>query len=324
MKKNYLLLLLITISSSYAQVSQDFEGITGIGFTGANTCYYFDADQTTVHDLVNYVGPCGEVVVTSPDSSPSTLGFTNSLNPTGVGFSDFDAFGVANASGVASQMPEGPIEGNNSFVMEDTDGEITMRFNLVNLSGTINPEVNLKYRLETTSWETTDILKVYVEITGCAAATTVTLIDIFGTGFDAVEGPIQTLSANLSAYVGCNAQLVIEFASNSSSEEMILDDINFTEGALDSTLSNENFTLNSTLFTIYPNPSNGNITIKNSGIALDKVQITDLNGRVVFGQDLNGITEDKELNLSSKLSSGMYLMTLTSNNIATVKKLIIE
>lgn len=75
---------------------------------------------------------------------------------------------------------------------------------------------------------------------------------------------------------------------------------------------------------IVPNPSNGNVTIKNSGIAVDKVQVSDLNGRVVFSQNLNGMTEDKELNLSSKLSSGMYLMNLTSNNASTVKKLIIE
>ncbi|MGB6269766.1 MAG: T9SS type A sorting domain-containing protein [Olleya sp.] len=89
------------------------------------------------------------------------------------------------------------------------------------------------------------------------------------------------------------------------------------------TLSTEEFGLDTAL-SLYPNPSNGNITIKNSGIALDKVEISDLNGRVVFNQDLNGIKEDKELNLSSKLSSGMYLMTLTSNNASTVKKLIIE
>jgi len=102
---------------------------------------------------------------------------------------------------------------------------------------------------------------------------------------------------------------------------MVIDDI--VVESVSSTLSNQDFDLDSD-FSIFPNPSNGNITIKNSGIALDKVEISDLNGRIVFNQDLNGIKEDKALNLSSKLSSGMYLMTLTSNNASTVKKLIIE
>ena len=90
------------------------------------------------------------------------------------------------------------------------------------------------------------------------------------------------------------------------------------------TLSTEEFIPLDNEITIYPNPSNGNITIKNNGVALDQVRVSDLNGRVVFSQNLNGMTEDKELNLSSKLSSGMYLMTITSNNTSTVKKLIIE
>lgn len=90
------------------------------------------------------------------------------------------------------------------------------------------------------------------------------------------------------------------------------------------TLSTEAFIVLDNKVKIYPNPSNGNITIKNSGIALNKVQISDLNGRIIFDEDLNGIIEDKELNLRSKLFSGMYLMTLTSNNTSIVKKLIIE
>lgn len=89
------------------------------------------------------------------------------------------------------------------------------------------------------------------------------------------------------------------------------------------TLSTENFTLDNA-FTVTPNPSNGLITIGNSGIALDKVQVSDLNGRVVATHNLNGMTESKTLNLSSVLSSGMYLMTLTSNEASTVKKLIIK
>ncbi|WP_452224924.1 T9SS type A sorting domain-containing protein [Lacinutrix chionoecetis] len=89
------------------------------------------------------------------------------------------------------------------------------------------------------------------------------------------------------------------------------------------TLSSETFDLENSLV-IYPNPSNGNITIKNANIALNNVTITDVNGRTVVTQDLNGITTDVNLNLGSTLSSGLYFMTIASKNESTIKKLIIE
>ncbi|WP_397364471.1 T9SS type A sorting domain-containing protein [Olleya sp. R77988] len=75
---------------------------------------------------------------------------------------------------------------------------------------------------------------------------------------------------------------------------------------------------------IYPNPSNGNITIKNSGIALNEVIVVDINGRTILTQNLKGVTTDKNLDLSSDLSSGLYFMTISSENTSTVKKLIIK
>ena len=135
------------------------------------------------------------------------------------------------------------------------------------------------------------------------------------------------MASNTTSIVSILSRIALRPCLNKSSsfsgiqEEMVIDDI--VVESVSSTLSNQDFDLDSD-FSIFPNPSNGNITIKNSGIALDKVEISDLNGRIVFNQDLNGIKEDKALNLSSKLSSGMYLMTLTSNNASTVKKLIIE
>lgn len=89
------------------------------------------------------------------------------------------------------------------------------------------------------------------------------------------------------------------------------------------TLSNEEFTLeNST--TLAPNPSKGSVTIKNSGVAIDKVVVTDISGRTIASYDLNGITEDKELNLSSMVSTGMYLVSISSGENKIVKKLLIK
>ena len=89
------------------------------------------------------------------------------------------------------------------------------------------------------------------------------------------------------------------------------------------TLSTEGFDFN-TLISVFPNPSNGNVTIKNSGIALNSAIVTDMNGRVVASIDLEGTTVDRELNLSSVLSSGMYFMSISSDDASTVKKIMIK
>lgn len=86
------------------------------------------------------------------------------------------------------------------------------------------------------------------------------------------------------------------------------------------TLSNDEFLSNS--FAVYPNPSNGNITIRNSGVALQNVTITDLNGRTISSNEMNGVTSNVDLSL--KLTTGIYLMKLSSNDASTTKKLIIK
>jgi len=86
------------------------------------------------------------------------------------------------------------------------------------------------------------------------------------------------------------------------------------------TLSNDEFLSNS--FAVYPNPSNGNITIRNSGIALQNVTITDLSGRTISSNDMNGVTSNVDLSL--KLTTGIYLMKLSANDASTTKKLIIK
>jgi hypothetical protein len=75
---------------------------------------------------------------------------------------------------------------------------------------------------------------------------------------------------------------------------------------------------------IVPNPSNGNVTIKNAGINLQKAFVTDLNGRVVVSYDFEDITGNQDLEMNSKLSAGMYIMTILSDKAQVTKKLVIE
>jgi hypothetical protein len=74
---------------------------------------------------------------------------------------------------------------------------------------------------------------------------------------------------------------------------------------------------------IYPNPVSDKITIKfNTAVTTDKIRITDITGRELMEENLNGLTSDiYEVNVSS-LSSGMYFITMESNKTIQTSKFI--
>tara|TARA_R110002012_G_scaffold255010_1_gene434165 strand:- start:1409 stop:2407 length:999 start_codon:yes stop_codon:yes gene_type:complete len=90
------------------------------------------------------------------------------------------------------------------------------------------------------------------------------------------------------------------------------------------TLSTTNFTALDASIAIVPNPSKGIITIKNTGIALNKMVVSDINGRTIYIENLNATKSNKTLNLTNVLKSGMYFVTITSDNASMTKKLIVE
>lgn len=85
-------------------------------------------------------------------------------------------------------------------------------------------------------------------------------------------------------------------------------------------LSTEEVLSNS--FALYPNPTKGAFTIKNSGVALQSAQVSDVNGRIIATVNLNGMTEDKNIDLN--LTTGMYFVKIQSENASTTKKLIVQ
>ncbi len=88
-------------------------------------------------------------------------------------------------------------------------------------------------------------------------------------------------------------------------------------------LGTEEETANS-LFQVYPNPSNGNLTLKANELKGRNatISVLDMSGRVVFSQALqtNGSVET-ELNLN--LSSGVYLLSISTEKDNLKRKLVI-
>jgi glucose/arabinose dehydrogenase len=80
--------------------------------------------------------------------------------------------------------------------------------------------------------------------------------------------------------------------------------------------------LNESLVTIFPNPANNELYIKNdNNLALEFISIADLTGKIVFNQDIQNLGSNA-VNIAS-LAKGMYLITVeTQNGLTATSKII--
>ena len=75
-------------------------------------------------------------------------------------------------------------------------------------------------------------------------------------------------------------------------------------------------------FSTYPNPANNVINLTNTeSIRVNSVSITDLNGRVVKSVKFTDAPSDIQINVAD-LSSGMYMMNISSAEGTAVKKIV--
>lgn len=90
------------------------------------------------------------------------------------------------------------------------------------------------------------------------------------------------------------------------------------------TLSTDSFVLQD--FAIYPNPNNGNFTVKLTSNSANKIKVGvhDLRGRLVFENDFqNTGTFNQEIQLGN-VQAGIYLVTVQDGDKKEVKKIVIE
>ncbi len=236
----------LTINTIKAQVSQGFENLYTTLNCGNSTCLYFDTQSAEVpHELADYNN-----IPVMAEGAEDLLGFTTEFTPSRSGTSgtdglgDGDVFGVSGSDQINADLGVAAPEGNQAFLMQDTDGWVSMYFDYVDLKGTESPVLRLNYMLSETTWERSsgqnDRFYVRVEIDQCASATTITLLDSDGGGSGgnnggdidalAIEGAWNTLISDLTSFVGCRARLIIEFDSNAAAETLGIDNVRFSEG----------------------------------------------------------------------------------------------
>ena len=81
----------------------------------------------------------------------------------------------------------------------------------------------------------------------------------------------------------------------------------------------EELNSNNNQINIFPNPTNGQFIIENIGIVKQTIQLFDLNGRLIFIQELYGKTQ---IDVSA-LNDGIYNLTIKTSDNTFNKKLII-
>ena len=90
---------------------------------------------------------------------------------------------------------------------------------------------------------------------------------------------------------------------------------------VDATLGLNDVALDSAI-SLYPNPTDGQITLRNGGLAqLTTVVISDINGRIVSTIDVSEMSGERQISLDN-LAAGMYFAKISTDNAFTVKRII--
>ncbi|QHI35504.1 hypothetical protein IMCC3317_08500 [Kordia antarctica] len=312
MKKNYvtkvLLLSFMMISSAFvhSQVvlyTQDFEG------PDFDTYQLYNSGNTAVGFAVNGSDYITRATIASLSAGlgNTVTGFTGNV----IAFEDHDGAGFFGQHHI------------------DTDA-----INITGASG-----ITLKIRLSAARgsdgvrYESGDFLQVQVSIDGSGYTTVINTggssatnnyyedVGMDGINVDANDVILDQTSREITRTIaGSGSSMIVRvlFDSQGPQEEMLFDDI-VVEAAM--VLSVEETNLENSV-ELYPNPTSGNVTIKNSGIALQQAIITDINGRTVGTHSLSGVSQDKELSLN--LRAGVYFVKLISDTASTTKKLVVR
>jgi hypothetical protein len=107
--------------------------------------------------------------------------------------------------------------------------------------------------------------------------------------------------------------------ANAATSSIIFDNYVCRASATSNLLNVEDFTSKGATIAIYPNPVTDLLNIKSDGSnAINAIQIVDLNGRQILSKTFNNVS-DAQIDVND-LSSGMYLINITSGDKSVTKK----
>jgi len=156
------------------------------------------------------------------------------------------------------------------------------------------------------------------------AGVTITCLNITADSTETAE----ITDANGEYIVAVDSNATVTLTPNLSGYTFIPKSMSYADLSWNSTL---NFTATSTQnipdipnkssIVIYPNPTTGELRITNYGLQIEKIEITDITGRVINSYHFNSPIIDAALDIS-ELQNGMYFMTFHSEGRKITKKLV--
>ena len=185
--------------------------------------YTDTGDPSVDHDLTNNPGE-------SPvdfSASGGEMGFDSRY----VNTRDGDGLTEGDDVGVVENGPDTFVDGSQGFAIEDPDGKMVTEFDAVDLSGTSTPYVSVQYYIESTGWEGTDKLRIYVRLSGGGE---VDLVNLNGDQIDnddsgpGREGEWIFVQKDLSSYTAQDATLIFAVDSNAGTEAVYFDQVQFS------------------------------------------------------------------------------------------------
>ncbi len=154
--------------------------------------------------------------------------------------------------------------------------------------------------------------------TGTGTPTSSADFTVISTGINPLAAPLMTWGLNtfsLNAYNNQAIRIGIRYVSADQYFFMV-DDFKVTSSAL-----GVNDVLASK-FSTFPNPVNDVLTLNSGeGVQISAIKITDLNGRVVKTLNYSDAMSEMQINVAD-LSSGMYLLNISSNQGTATKKIV--
>jgi hypothetical protein len=234
-------LFVFALGGLSAQITQDFSTST------PGSDHYVDP----LSPFTQHILPATMAPQTQPNAATmgTIPGYQVTYTPTrnrdaGGGLTDGELFGVIDVTVPPSaendmgsltidMVSNPPPSGNNNvYLLEDPDGLATLRFNPVVVDGSTS--FSMSYIVANTSYENSDGADDRIEIYLVNTATGDRTM-LFSAINDAIptNETWTTLTADLSGLAGATVQLVIEFDTNASTEEMAIDNIIFSSGTLE-------------------------------------------------------------------------------------------
>ncbi len=310
MKKITLLAALFVSVASFAQFAgTSFEepGLFGVQYVDTG-------DPSVAHDLVNNTDePFVDFAATG-----SEIGYDASYAPydtPDVGLTDGDFVGVTDFQPTADDPY---TDGTQGYQISDVDGNYTLEFDAVDLTGTTAATVSIDYFLAETGYEGdgtlnesgSDRLRIYVR--DLTNSTEIDILDTTGSDINDLSIEGTWITGTAVVLPNTEVQLVIEARTNAGAEAFFFDNVvvDASFGINDQTASN---------FAIYPNPATDNINITSSLNGDKMVAIFDVLGKQV----MNSVVTGERLNIEA-LNSGVYIVKITQGNVSETQKLVVR